>query len=254
MKPVVNVITLLLLLGLASPPCNAQDHARTFISGVEAYADADYAKAIERFTSIARSGVQNGKLYYNLGNAHLKNGDLGVAILWYERALKLIPNDPDLTFNLEFARTLTKDAPEAESPLLRIFFFWKYQLSAQTVTRAAIGLSLIFWVVLIAWRITRRRTLRRIAIAVCLPALIMAITAGHAYFQNVYRRTAIVLPEKTAVRSGLQTDSTELFTLHAGAKVTVMKTHKDHFQIRFSKDKIGWVRQDEVGIIEQIGG
>lgn len=226
-----------------------QDHARPFISALEAYKDGDYATAITRFSGIVRSGVKNGKLYYNLGNAYLKNGELGQAILWYERALKLLPSDPDLIFNYQFARSLTKDAPEEGSPLVRILFFWKYQLSSRTIVLAAIGFSLIFWAALIAWQFTRRRSIRWIAIAAAVPALIFVLTAGFNYYESAHRRQAIMLPPQTAVRSGLQEGSTELFKLHAGAKVTVLKSMKDHYQIRFSKDKIGWVPGDVVGVI-----
>jgi tetratricopeptide (TPR) repeat protein len=226
-----------------------QDHARPFIDALEAYKNGDYAAAIEGFSDIARSGVQNGKLYYNLGNAYLKNAELGPAILWYERALKLLPNDPDLIFNYQYARSLTKDAPEEGSPLLRILFFWKYRLSNRAIVLAAIGCSLIFWAALIAWQFTRRRSIRWVAAAAALPALIFVLTAGVNYYESAHRRQAIVLPSQTAVRSGLQQGSTELFKLHAGAKVTVLKSLKDHYQIRYSNDKIGWVPEDEVGVI-----
>lgn len=226
-----------------------QDHARPFIVALEAYKIGDYASAIKGFSDIVRSGVQNGKLYYNLGNAYLKNAELGPAILWYERALKLLPNDPDLIFNYQYARSLTKDAPEEGSPLLRILFFWKYQLSSRAIVLAAVGFSLIFWMALIAWQFTRRRSIRWIAIAAAVPALIFILTAGVAYYESAHRRQAIVLPSQTAVRSGLQEGSTELFKLHAGAKVTVLKSLKDHYQIRYSNDKIGWVPEDVVGVI-----
>jgi len=81
-------LAMLLLLGVFSP-VRASDQARPFLSGLEVYKAGDYAQAIDRFGTIARSGVVNAQLYYNLGNAYLKNNELGPAILWYERALAL---------------------------------------------------------------------------------------------------------------------------------------------------------------------
>jgi tetratricopeptide (TPR) repeat protein len=250
------LITVLAWVWTGPPPAHAardrhpdQDHARPFIDALEAYKNDDYETAITRFSDIARSGVKNGKLYYNLANAYLKNDELGPAILWYERALTLLPNDPDLIFNYRFARSLTKDAPEEGSPLVRILFFWKYQLGSRTIAMAAIGFSLVLWGALIAWQFTRRRGIRRIAIVVSIPTLIFVLTAGYNYYENAHRRQAIVLPPQTAVRSGLQEESTELFKLHAGAKVTVLKPLKGYYQIRFSKDKIGWVPKEVIGII-----
>jgi tetratricopeptide (TPR) repeat protein len=104
------------------------------------------------------AGTDNGKLFYNLGNAYLKNDDLGRALLWYERALKRIPDDPDLRFNYDYALTLTKDERgEKESPLLRILFFWKYQLSHSTVRWIAIFFNAALWTALSVLVIRKKR-------------------------------------------------------------------------------------------------
>jgi tetratricopeptide (TPR) repeat protein len=238
----------LILLGAA--PCAALEPARPFLSALEAYKAGDYPSAIANFEALAQSGLINGRLFYNLGNAHLKNNDLGAAILWYERALKLLPNDPDLRFNLDYARSRTKDAPEDDvSPLVRIFFFWNYQFSERTIKIAAIGANLLCALLLGAWRLSRRRGWLRTAWIVAALALILVLTAAFNYYASAQRRIAIVLPSQIAVRSGLEESSTQLFLLHAGAKVMVVKELKAHFQIRFSDDKIGWVVKEAVGVI-----
>jgi len=243
------LVLILLLFGWTAPSYSS-GQARQFLSGLEAYKKGDYSAAIAQFNAIAQKGVVNGKLYYNLGNAYLKDNDLGSAILWYERALKFMPDDPDLHFNLDYARSLTKDVPEETvSPLVRIFFFWKYQLSDRTIKIAAIAINFLFWMLLCAWRLTRRRGLARAAMTAAIPALIFVLTAGYTYYETARRQQAIVLPKQTAVRSGLENTSTQLFILHAGAKVRVVKQLKGHYQIRFSADKIGWVGHDVVGLI-----
>ncbi len=246
------VTTLVLMIGLVccSLPCSAQQQARQFIAALEAYKTGNYPAAVTGFESIAQSGVQNGALYYNLGNAHLKNGDLGHAILWYERAVKLIPGDPDLVFNFDYARSLAKDATdESALPLVRIFFFWKYQLSAHTVIILAAGGNLIFWGLALGWRITGRRILRRMAIVALIPSVVFVMTAGYNYYESAGSRRGIILPEAVPIRSGWEQTSTELFVLHAGAKVEVVKSTTDHLLIRFSKDKIGWVPRNSLGLI-----
>jgi tetratricopeptide (TPR) repeat protein len=242
-------LAMLLLVGLLSP-VRASDQARPFLSGLEAYKAGDYAQAIDRFNAIARSGVVNAQLYYNLGNAYLKNNELGPAILWYERALALGSGDPDLIFNLEYARSLTKDVAEEQvSPLVRIFFFWNYQLSADTIEAAAIGLNLLAWLLAGGWLFTRRRGLARAALLAAIPALILTLTALFNYFMAARFPPAIVLAEQVHVRAGLEERATELFVLHAGAKVRVAKERADHYQIRFSADKLGWVPKDQVGLV-----
>jgi tetratricopeptide (TPR) repeat protein len=245
------LILLIILLGAAvSAPCRAQENARRFIAAMEAYKAEDYATAIAEMESIAQSGVRNGALYYNLGSAHLKNNSLGPAILWYERALKLLPNDPDLRFNADYARSLTRDATEDPgASLVRIFFFWKYHLSSHTIIILAVAFNLLFWLLMLARRFSGRRGFRYAATAVTAPTIIFIMTAVFNYYEAAHQRHGIVLTDKVSVRSGLKNTSTELFVLHAGAKVKVVKKKKDHLQIRYSKDKIGWIENETVGLI-----
>lgn len=250
MRTLLYTLLLLSLFFAAVASCHAQDDARRFVAAMKAYHAQDYPTAIANLEPIAESGVRNGELFYNLGNAHLKNNDLGRAILWYERALKLLPNDPDLRFNYDYARSLTLDAVEEETVSIeRILFFWKYELSGHTIVFAAVAANLVFWCLLLAYRFTRRRGLRYATAAAIIPAILFILTAAFNYYESAHRRQAIVLAEKAPVRSGLEPTSTQLFILHAGAKVQVVKEMKDHTQIRFSEDKMGWVENGVIGLI-----
>ena len=246
-----SFILFAILFGVASSaPCRAQEDARRFISAMEAYKAEDFATAISNLETIVRKGTCNGALYYNLGNAHLKNNDLGRAILWYERALELLPNDPDLRFNYDYARSLTRDETEEKAiSLARIVFFWKYQLNNRTIIHLSLGFNVLFWSLLLARRITHRRGFRYAAAGAFITALIFTLTAAFNYYEESHRHHGIVLTEEVSIRSGLESTSTELFVLHAGAKVKVVRQLKDHVQIRFSKEKIGWAQKSAVGLI-----
>ena len=158
MKRVVLTAAMFVLLLTLTATAPATQSARTFMDGTEAYRKGEWPAAITAFESLADSGVDNGNLFYNLGNAYLKNDDLGHALLWYERALTRIPDDPDLRFNYDYALTLTKDERgEKESPLLRILFFWQYQLSQATVRWVALLLNAVMWTSLSVLAIRKKR-------------------------------------------------------------------------------------------------
>ena len=211
---------MLLLAVAATAP--ATQTARTFMDGTEAYRNGDWPAAIAAFESLAEGGVNNGKLFYNLGNAYLKNDDLGHALLWYERALKRIPDDPDLRFNYDYALTLTKDERgEKESPLLRILFFWKYQLSHSSVRWMAIFLNAALWIALSVLVVRKKRLLRPTVILIAAATVIFSATAAFNYVEAIRVRHAVILPEQVAVRSGFTDTATQLFVLHAGTKVRV---------------------------------
>jgi tetratricopeptide (TPR) repeat protein len=236
----------------ASPSIEASEpeSARTFIEGTKAYEKGNWTAAIDAFERLWENGVRNGLLSYNLGNAYLKNDDLGPALLWYERALKQIPDDPDLRFNYDYALTLTRDEKgEGTSPLLRILFFWKYKLSSPAIRWTAIFLNAVLWISLSILVIRKKRLLRPSIVVLSACTILFSATSFYNYYESSHVQYAVILPEKAAVRSGTTDSATELFVLHAGTKVRVERDSADHLLIRYTRDKIGWVKKTEAGVI-----
>jgi tetratricopeptide (TPR) repeat protein len=226
------------------------EHARTMIQGVQHYQEGRYDEAIKAFQKIADAGVRNGKLFYNLGNAHLKMDRLGYALLWYERALKIIPDDPDLKFNYRYALLLTQDERAGHTePIFKVLFFWKHLLSAETIRWTAVLLNALFWSILIIRVVLRKRRLQWVNSILLVLAVVFTATAFYNYFEAHHVRQAVILQEAVAVRSGLTEDSTQLFVLHAGTKVRIEKQHKNHYRIHYSEDKIGWIKKGDAGVI-----
>jgi len=102
----------------------AADSTSVFIEAIKDYKTGDFQQAALKFESIAKSHVKNPYLYYNIGNSYLKAKDTGRAVLWYERAKILAPNDPDLNFNLNYAYGFVKDKKEDSVKIMEILFFW----------------------------------------------------------------------------------------------------------------------------------
>ncbi len=252
MKVALRIMVPMVLIGVFFSATSRADLGwrRTFVDGIHAYETKHYSAAREAFEKIVAGGVHNGKLYYDLGNACLKSKRLGEAILWYERARKRIPDDPDLRFNLTYARSLVVDkAPDNGTSLSRIVFFWRYHLSPRTVQWMALGLNFVFWT-LLALRIFFKRRIPRPAVgAVLALALIFAGTALFNAYETAYRPMGIILPQAAPVRSGVTAADTELFVLHAGTRVRIEKTIPGFVRIRFSSDKIGWLPRTQVGVI-----
>ncbi len=223
---------------------------RTFLDGVKAYEAGAFEEAAAAFDRVAAAGIDNAKLFYNLGNAHLKAGDLGRAVLWYERALRLAPGAPDLRFNHAYALSLVKDEREGKgAAIYQVLFFWRYRLGRRTVQWIAIGLNAGFFLLLSIRLLRGKRPLKglgHVGLALC---LLFAATALYNHYESRQVRYGVILPEAVSVRSGLSESATELFTLHAGTRVRVERERDGFFRIFFEAGKIGWVRADGVGII-----
>ncbi len=223
---------------------------QNFLDGIRYYREGDYGKAVSEFQKIADAGIQNGQLYYNIGNAYLRSNRIGHAVLWYERALKLTPEDPDLRFNYTYALSLTKDErAERGASLVRVLFFWKYLLSPTLIRWIAIGLNLLFWMAMFVRLIRQKKILKTPMYLLLFMTLIFTGTAGYNYYERVYQKEGVILPEQVSVRSGLTEESTELFVLHAGTKIGVEREKDGHVQIFFSEGKIGWIEKSQIGII-----
>ena len=73
------------------------------INHLNLYQQKEYSAAVAMYDSIVNEGFAHAETYYNLGNAHFRLGNLGMAILKYEKALKMNPDDEDAQHNLALA-------------------------------------------------------------------------------------------------------------------------------------------------------
>ena len=85
------------------------DNMTLWERGNQAYIDGDYAAAVAAYNSIESRGYSSARLYYNMGNAYYKQGQIGKSILYYNRALVVAPSMDDARYNLEIAEAQTKD-------------------------------------------------------------------------------------------------------------------------------------------------
>jgi len=81
-----------------------------------AYEAGDYGRAVTLYEALLDLGWKNGTVYYNLGNAYLRGGELGRAIAAYRYGESFQPRDEDLQANLAFARNTAKDAIQPPRP------------------------------------------------------------------------------------------------------------------------------------------
>ena len=72
------------------------------------YAEGNYIEAANRYEQILAEQPA-AEVYYNLGNAYFKQGELAQAILAYERALRLQPSFDDAKHNLQYAQAQIVD-------------------------------------------------------------------------------------------------------------------------------------------------
>lgn len=114
MKRILISLTLILISSVASS-ASLRSKAQQADS---AYNKEAYNEAVALYLeSIAQDGISSD-IYYNLGNAYYRAGQLGKAIISYERALAIDPSNDEARTNLDFVRTRIVDIPEDDSSFL----------------------------------------------------------------------------------------------------------------------------------------
>ena len=80
------------------------------------YNQNQFDKAATIYEQVIDQGMENGHLYYNLGNTHFRLGNLPKAILNYVKAQNLLPRNEDVEANLNHALRQTVDQLDGRTP------------------------------------------------------------------------------------------------------------------------------------------
>jgi Tetratricopeptide repeat/Bacterial SH3 domain len=113
----------------------------SFEKGNTAFEAGDYAEAVKAYEASIQEGVSGANVYFNLGNANLRAGEKGRAVLNYQRALALRPGHPEAIANLAYVqRSLNLPAAPATA--------WSQFVEWMGVDAVAIVAAIGAWVVL----------------------------------------------------------------------------------------------------------
>ena len=226
-------------------------------AGTAAYQDGRWTDAVSAFRSLESAGIGSAAVWYNLGNASFKAGDLPGAILSYERALKLDPSHADARFNLEFARTQIQDRIDTVPEFL--LKAWGRKCCWLLSSDAWAVLSLVFLAaalaLLLVWLLGGRPGVRKTGFfGGIAAALVFLVCLGFAEWQSSdYHRadSAIVMRPVSSVKSSPSggTAAKDLFVLHEGTKVRILDNVGDWCNIELSDGRQGWMPSADMEII-----
>jgi tetratricopeptide (TPR) repeat protein len=200
-------------------------------------------------------GYASAKLYFNLGNAYYKHGNIPKAILNYERAKLLDPNDDDISFNIELCNQFIVDQIE---PLPRPFFVqWYWVIVNINSADEWAVISLIAFVLLLlvalAYFFSPSSVLKKVSFSFGVLFLVVCLsTLGFASQQKkkiLQHRSAIIFTPTVTVKGSPDESGTALFVIHEGLKVDVLETVGLWYKIRLIDGNIGWVKKDVLELI-----
>ena len=224
------------------------------------YERGEFADAAQQYEALIDSGYEDAVLYYNLGNAYFKMGELGRSVLNYLRAEELSPRDADIRANLEFARARTVDRVESGGESL---FASVSNVARRWATVGEMGvISLLLWIVsaiaigtLIVWRVVpRRAAVRNGAVVASAATLLSFLLLLSMLYANPNGDSAVVVASTVDVVSGPGTQYELEFPLHSGAQVRLVDSRQGWVRIALPGDDLqGWVPSDAVEALRRGG-
>ncbi|MFV0468175.1 MAG: SH3 domain-containing protein [Dysgonomonas sp.] len=225
----------------------------------KSYHDRDFSTVITLLENEAKKQKESGKesfqLYYNLGNAYFRSNNLAKAILNYERALLIKPNDKETKINIEFTQSKIEDKfAEKDTFILTIVANAIENLGS---TNMWATISIILFLILVAslaiFFFTKQIVLKKGMFylgIVCFALLILSnIFAFRQKSKIENRNAAIVMASPVPAYNSPNISDKAVFTLHSGSKVTIKKEDGDWVQIEIVSGEKGWIERSKIEII-----
>jgi len=246
-----------LLLVIYVPNVYSQNLETLFTEGNRLYQEGEYEEALMRYSQIVDSGFESGELYYNLGNAYYKIQATGYAVLYYERARRLMPEDDDLLNNIDL---ISLSLADRISPLPELFYvrYWN-------TFRKILSMSAWKWLFFSAWILTainiiillyvkQKQAKDLVKLGVIAGGIVIITVAAVFVTASVADKPGldgVIMMEEVSVFSTPSEIGTEvfLFLIHEGTKIRIKRTRGEWIEIQLADGKVGWIPRNSIEII-----
>ena len=245
----MNLITSFLLVFLMGSGTvwsqSLEDALQIFDRANRLVESGSYEEAIAHYHSVLETGYVSGSLYHNLAGAYFRLDEIGESVRYYERARKLLGDDPQLLHNIQIVEARVQ-SPFSELPTPFWRTWWEQSFGrypAWPFLSTGIGLYLFAFFMLghHLWSKTRNTWHRRIRgglLAVGLTLILIAI---------------MISGDRNALRNASVLESTTLMTesgsldIPEGVRVTLVGESVSGVEVRLPNGTQGYMDADVLG-------
>lgn len=244
----------ILFFALCSLSVFADDFQQQWVAAEGYYKDGDYRNAAIAYEQLLQGERHSAELYYNLGNSYFKNGQIGLAVLNFEKALVLEPSMEDAEYNLNVAKARALDRIQS----VPTFFLvnWVEGFGAIFSSNTWAVMALVFLSIAaagaLAWLLLGG-ALRRAGFTSLIVGGVFAVVSflysAAAYDTMVNSTRGVVLKAATVVRQSPDASSGEAFTIHEGTGFEIVGRSGDWCDIVIADGKRGWIFCNDIAEI-----
>lgn len=245
-----RVLILTAILSLLPAYAAAKDEESIWEAAAASYDSGSYASAVESYNKLLERGFVSPDLYYNLGNAYFKNGNLGASIWAYRRALKIDPGMEQAKINLQYVRgfNIDKIVTRGEGFITDI---WNAVTGLASSNVYLVCFSTAWWLFCLAaaYVILRPRAVAwpQYLLIVCLT---VAIFTGAASATRIKKdqltRWGVLAVPSAEIREGPTADFDKLEIGHEGLEFEIIGQREGSFLIKLENGLKGWLSEKAV--------
>lgn len=239
------VIITIILSGIIFPAFSQENKMK---QAEALYSEEKFQEAIDVYEQLITEGKESAALYFNLGNAYYKSGNVNNAILYYERAKLLAPNDEDIDFNLQIANQYVVTSVEA---LPQPFVVrWLNSIIDTNPTDSWATISIVTFILFLCllglFLFSKSVPVKRFSFIVGIVVILVSLTtfsfASKQKSKITKRNHAIVFCPRVTVKSSPSESGTDLFLIYEGVKVEITDSLYNWKEVKLLDGNQGWLK------------
>jgi tetratricopeptide (TPR) repeat protein len=254
-KTAIRAIAGTLLIFTAANNLQASDALiqQWFSQANTAYHNQSYDSARIYYEKVIDAGVHNSAVYFNLGNACYRTGKIGLAVMYFGKAGKLAPTDPDIQANILFVNKHLVDRPPIPERSFIDMLLWRLHniLTLKAQLWCIWSLLVVLSIMFAAWLYVSRNIRLWLAYTGSLCAaicILLCISASLKIYAAENRPYAVAL-EKSVDAFNQPDGSKVLFTVHEGTAFTIRSRNGAWCLVSLPNGVSGWVKACSLGEI-----
>jgi len=230
-----------------------EENSRLFLSANNNLIKGNYGPALKDYQKIERNGYKAAGLYTNMGDLFFKTNRRGMALLYFEKGIRLSPLDTQLVYNrnkvlAKFDKSITANNSGFDSENALIFNL--VEIFSKVAIAALLFSGLLVIVVSFSIKMSSGLIIVKICKILAFASLILITVIWLSFKGYQSKQQAVIVKPTAPVYLGPATFAKVDLYFSEGYMVEIINTYKDWYEIKDYHHRSGWVKSNDLIKIE----